>query len=398
MKIITNDIFNKNLNKKLHTVKSRFYRSKDTNLFSTISLLLLLAGIFFNKPMVLGYYNATIGVFLIAIGFVSYILSIRTLYIDIRSMKIFMINNIVIAYYFFSIADFNLDTAFKNLIVGFFANLAFMITINNFCYNKLIKLVFRFIIFSGCFTAIIIWIFGIDAYLAKIEFFSIPIKDRGMRDFETIYFPFSSFLIFGEGSFFATIYARQMFTAIEPGVAVAVIAVWRCLERPSNIKAKILTEIIFLIALTSTGSSAVPFVIIIYYAWKVWKYKSNISTPALIIYFSLAVLCIAFYMYAPGFGYFEKLETHGESFEERAELFNNSVEAGGYLANSIACAIHYILLRRFRTQNFNFLLPVAVLITVTNVIFALPLYFLIVWMSVNEAPKTPGVVRPERSL
>jgi hypothetical protein len=369
--------------------QNKIYNLNENNniIFFNISIFLVLIGVIFNRPMVLGYNNASLGVLFMSVGTFGYMMSAKHISLSTKSLKIFMINNIIIIFNFITLFSSDSLVAVKVFVIAIVANICFLFCIDRILSGTAGKIFFRVIIFSGCFTAMGIWIFGIDFSLANIEILSFPIKDRGERVLETFYFPLSSFLIFGEGTFWGTIYARQMFLAIEPGVAVAVVVIWRCLEQEASRGRAFVYDGLFLIALAATGSTAAPIVAMIYYTWRILINRKNINILWFYGYLIILFIAILTFLYAPGFGYFPKSLTHGESFDLRAENLDLAVDPGNYVINSIAAIFHYFFLRPFRNKNFNLLFPVAILVTALNVIFAMPLYFLMIWLSVDLGVK-----------
>lgn len=351
--------------------------------------LIELIGVFFQKPMIFGYNNAVFGLFLMLISLLLVILTLKKTCISKVDIKIyiiclvFMILNSINNY--FLGAGLN---AINEFLIGFvtITSLFFVFISFNNKKNKIFAYVFGFLILST-FITIFISGFNVDEY-EKFILFEFSVKDRHEIDVASVIFPFST--IPWRMTLSEIVLPRATFLAIEPGVGVFILILWRYICKDLIGIKSILADIFFVLGLLLTASTTVPLMLL---CWFVIRYVSengigiihdqtgirvDYKKLILILFFSLVSLYLFFYM--PFFGYFDKVNTHGDSFDERGGLYSSDTAIFRYI-RIFLLILFYFYIRKLMSNKFIIIYSAMFIISVLNVFAFTPIFYLTVFLS-----------------
>ena len=342
--------------------------------------LLVATAIFFFRPMVLGYSVPEAGIVLCAIAIIYAItLSISRISVDRVALKVFILaisSNLLTA----GVAGFTigLDIALNTIVIGAAANTAMLIVIGRGTKMALtaIKAFLTIIVFSSLLTAAIS---SYDFYeIQRMAYLSFPIRDR-KQDMVDIMFPLSTvpFRMTLPG----LILPRFTFLSIEPGVAVFVLIVWRYLyvDVDSRLTSFFL-DTIFLIALALTASTSAPLIATFWFLFRFLYYRDEVSFKSILIAAFFLILGVAALFFLPFFGVFDKMQTHGASFENRIRLYTDEMT----LLRVISVILSFLILfyvRKYLPRKADAVLASAAVVSVLNVLALTPLFFFAIFLA-----------------
>ena len=339
---------------------------------------LILTGIIFSRPMLPGYYAAAYG---IAAFSVAAILSLP--YCTKRGLKavplsenVLLINAGFAGVYCAILAISDIDNAIKTLAINGSFLIAVFLAMNaqRRHFRRLLAFFFRIIMISGIITVLLLdWNDPIYSRygLIIVEF---PIKDREGVESAYLYFPLSTIPYIMTTQF--GVLLRSTFLAVEPGVAVAVIAIWRSLEKSRNVIVSLIYDLLFIACLALTVSTSGPLVAGLFFVSRAVnreriKNKFFLMISVLILGGAAALA----FLYIPGFGYLDKVETHGSSFDGRIAWFQGD-RGSARMVLLLAVAVHLFYVARSVGREFINIAPILFIVSILNVLACSPLYFI----------------------
>lgn len=348
-----------------------------------------LIGILFQRPMIFGYYNASLGLLLLVFCIFFSILLRKKYDVKFEELKIYII---CLVFVFFNCIN-NLflgggDGAIKEFFIGFVVLTSLFFVFLGFkrSHNILFSNFFALIIIST-FITVILSGFNVENY-KKLEILSFSVKDRSDIDEFFVLIPFSTIpwrMTVGD-----IILPRATYFSIEPGVGVFIVMLWRYLCRNADgLKSKIF-DIIFIIGLFLTASTTMPALIACWFAGrylftnKIIYYSSERG-----FYFDLKKICyitifiviaIYLFLYMPYFGYFDKINTHGESFDVRQDLYTSETSIFRYLRILLLLGF-YMSIRKYMCKEFPIIYSAMFFVSILNVFAFTPIFFLAVFLS-----------------
>lgn len=361
---------------------------KKRNIHVILASLFFISALFY-RPMLLGYYYATLGLTINCLVLIFYIASKDSIHINKSERSIFFTNIT------FSAAYSVLVMIYSNLAAGLAViaiNSTFIMT-SQLAWSTsyatgtryATKIFLRLIVSSGVISSILM---GIDFQsIDHWKLFEVSIKDRGEFETAAIVFPFSSLLY--PMTTIDYVFSRNTYLAIEPGVAPLVILAWRYMEGTTAKRLiNLLFDSIFIFALISTISTTAPIFILIYFMLR----RNTNSSPKQSLklrklIYSIIVISVSAYLilYLPYFGYFAKMETHGSSFEDRGSWYYGD-EANMLRVFAIPLiAIYFIAVRKHLKDDFLMLFTGATTVAVLNVAAFTPLFFLLTYMTFKSS-------------
>ena len=348
-----------------------------------------LIGIFFQRPMMLGYNNATIGLFLFLLCIVFSVFvrrnliigksNLNILYICFLFLFINCINNYFLGAGYSAINDF---------IIGFLCLISLFFVFLNFNkkYNYFFIYILGFIIFST-FITIILSGFNVENF-NNLKIFNFKVKDRGEFVVADILFPFSTIpwrMTVGD-----TILPRATYWTIEPGVGVFIVLLWRYLCRSLEGIKSILCDLIMILGLLATASTTMPLMML---SWFVGRYliesgvgihitnsSLNINYKKIFLILFFLLICIYIFLYMPYFGYLNKINTHGGSFDEREDLYSSETGLFRYIRVILLVAF-FFLIRRYMCKSFPIIYSAMFFVSILNVFAFTPIFFLSIFLS-----------------
>lgn len=346
-----------------------------------------MVGIFFQRPMILGYYSAILGliIFLFCIIF-SFLF--RERFVKKDDIKIYIICLIFV--FVSCVNDYFLGAGFdviKSFFIGFLTVTSLSYVFLNYSKKSrnIFKYSFGFLIFSTFFT-ILLSKFDVNEF-SKFSYLSLPLKDRSDIDEFNILYPVSTIpwrMTVGD-----IILPRATYFAIEPGVGVFLVMLWRYLCLEIDGFKSIICDIIFVLGLLVTASTTMPLMLVCWFAGR-YFYKNkifNIYNNSLSVDFKRTTAIIIFiiigaylFLYMPYFGYMNKIHTHGESFEIREELYSSETGIFRYF-RILLLVVFYFMIRKFISKSFFIIYFAMCAVSLLNVFAFTPLFFLSVFLS-----------------
>lgn len=349
-------------------------------------------GILFQRPMIFGYNNAILGVFILIFCVIFSFLTKNNK--KISKNNFYMYSICLIFVFINSLNNYFLGAgvgAFNDFIIGIVVVTSLFIVFLDF--NKKANSIFiwllGFIIFST-FITVISSGFNVNNY-DKLILFNFEIKDRDEIDFASILIPFSTIpwrMTVGD-----IILPRATYLTIEPGVGVFIVILWRYLCRSLKGIKSILADFIMILGLLLTASTTMPIMIL---CWFVGRYfyenglgiflngnaiKINFKKIILIIVFSSISLYLFFYM--PYFGYFDKINTHSESFDVRGGLYSSENSIYRYI-RILLLVVFYFFIKKYMCKSFSIIYSAIFIVSVLNVFAFTPLFFLSVFLAKKQ--------------
>lgn len=344
--------------------------------------LLVLVGVIFSRPMVLGYFNATLGLaFFVAAILMASCISFKRLTLPnnahaITSSKLLLINILFGSIYSIMVSASSLDRGAKIATIIWISSfsLYFSTASSRFAVSiiNLSRITLRLVVFSGVLTATVFVINKYSIHDQMLVLVEIPIKDRGF-DYAQILLPLSTIL--NDFTGIANILPRSSYLMIEPGIAPALLVLWRILEKSESTVINLGFDFVFILALTTTLSTSAPIVATFYFVGR--KLFLDAETIRLKSVFAAGILILlgAFiFLYAPDFGYLDKQVTHGDSFTERADWY--SAEDSIRTETALLLLIYFFIIFPFLPREKFILLPTLYLIAAINVLAFTPFIFI----------------------
>lgn len=345
---------------------------------SIIMALLLFIGVLFSRPMILGYNLAYIGVICFTLCFLLFLPQIglapreRTALFARRCTLDFAF----LLLYCGVLALSDPGNALKQTAIGATA-LSSCFAVSTMAPQRsrtVFAVLLSFLIISGFFTlSLIDWADSANSRIS-LEWLHVQVKDRSDLRFGVgIYFPFSTM-----HNVFTTNYGqfiRASYLCIEPGVGVLVVTLWRLLLAPNTGLRSLMFDLIFLAGLVATFSTSAPLVAGIYFIGRMLTSEHVNSTLFMVCGISvLLVLSVLTFLYAPAFGYYDKIITHADSFYQRTQLYS---EEGALtrIAKLVVVAAHLLLISWLEKGKVKILAPILFIICALNVLAFYPLYF-----------------------
>ncbi len=240
----------------------------------------------------------------------------------------------------------------------------------------------RFVVFSGIVTAVYFWVFDESAFSDTWSMFEIE-TDRENLPFVHVRFPLSTLFTDLTTENFSG--ARSSFMLIEPGIAPALLVLWRALEEDSSLS-QILLDFLFIAAMAATLSTTAPLALALYFfarsvsvdssRWRWFNMLASILVGALFLY-------ALFFL--PYFGYFAKLETHSASFTDRIDWFLGDQYLYQFLTSIIAASVFAFLKGNF-SRKVYLVAPTLIVVVLLNVIEFSPLFIMAVFCVLNQKP------------
>lgn len=350
----------------------------------------------FQRPMILGYGNAYIGLALFALSLlISIIVRLAGgahLRIPKPYLRVFMISALfVFAYLGLSIPRQGLQSSLNNFAINMSMLLcAFVVCgLDGIKVNTAIKWLLRAVIVS---TLITMTLSGLNAdNLEQFKLFELTIKGRDFLPKIDVYFPFST-IPYRMTTADLTL-PRATFWTIEPGVAVFVLLLWRYLEGSQSKVKAFFTNVVFVLSLAATASTSAPLVLacwfvipLIFDGDPVIKFQNRtvrIKLMRIIVALIFASISVYLLVFSPYVGFLDKSTTHGESFDIRLGWFSGD-EGILRIASLLISLAYYPFIRRIVGPKFNILFSGMFLVSVLNVLAFTPLFFISSFVVLNE--------------
>lgn len=356
-------------------------------LFSITSIFFVIALLFY-RPMLLGYSSAITGLAINIVVFYIYMAFKKDLSFDRNLFRIYVISML------FSLLSVILNLAFStsasainNLLILSLFNATCLLAFDRKKARYIlrsIKYCLRIIVFSGLITSLIV---GLDYYSSdNWSLFEVPIKDRGDFLGASILFPFSTLPY--PFTTFEYVFSRNTFLSIEPGVAPVIIFLWRYLEGNSSSNAiNRINNFIFIFALIATISTTAPLFIFLHFAFlntSLAKPLQNFSIKKLFFITVIGLIAVYIFLYFPYFGYLNKIETHGTSFDDRIEWYSGEDSNIFRISIMPLLILYYILIKKYVENNFLVLYLGVLIVSALNVLAFTPLFFLFAYVCLNQ--------------
>jgi len=365
-----------------------------------MSELLLMIGVMFQRPMLMGYSNATAGLIILTFAYfaamwrtrrnmhlraTSVRIGLKILVINIPPQLMNMVNNPQIA--------------LQSTIILLTATLTLYMSpgLSPERLRAAALKILRVIVFAGIATAILAQFNFLN--LAPLGMFEVQIKDRFEMDSTTIYFPFSTVTTrFSSGDFTLM---RSTFWAIEPGIAVYVLLMWRMLEGVRGNWSDHILNALYLIALAATASSTAPIMFIL------WIFLPRLSAskhPFSAKKITLLALGVGIgwmmLMYTPIIGLKDKMASHGGSLDERVNWLTTTEGTHRYMASGLI-TIFYLSIRRHLTRDALLIYAASIVVTMMNAFGFTPMFLMATYMTLRLPPilnSVPGSAKIEKGI
>jgi hypothetical protein len=362
-----------------------------------VLVTLLWIGIIMSRPMALGYSHATIGLFFASVAAASAVLFRTSISINRTSALVFTANLTCGLIYTGVLVTKDLDSAVKFGTIVIVFNIAMLLVVA--CSKEIFlvgtKLVLRAIVLSGCLTSAYFILFDLDVLGTDLVYYTFAIKDRNVEEIGTLRFPLSTIMF--RFSSAVGIFPRSSFLAIEPGVAPILIVLWRLSEGISNHFKRIILDAIFVLALASTFSTAVPVVATIFFTIRsIFLSKRRFTILGFIFVASLLATGIALFFFAPGIGYYDKIETHNQSFIDRQSWYVDEGKSFFRYSQLALMAVNFIWVFRYLGPEKYVIGPVTILIAAINVLAFTPIHFACVFLFI--VPRTRQIPEGEELI
>ena len=362
-----------------------------------MSDFIAIAAIIMQRPMFLGYWNASLGLILLIVSLTISILATRPPYrISRDAAKIAAISIIVSTANSAINSGAGIAISIKVIIINILVICAIFLrpNVNIDRMHRTTRWVFRIIIFSGLTTM------AISRYsfsnLPDLTLFNIPIKDRGATEYFSVYFPLST--IPYPMTTERLVLMRNTFLTIEPGVAVFIVLLWRHLEGVKSGIRRIFLDLIFALSLAATASTTSPIMFAIWFFFRKVSEDKKVLTSRNFVRVILGLMCgYLLIFYTPFFGINEKSLTHGSSFEDRIDWYTG--ETGIRRAASLSLVIlYYILVRNYLSNSYFYIFVASFVVCALNVLSFTPLFFLAAYTCLrtpNATAKNATVLKKE---
>lgn len=345
-----------------------------------LTSMAIFIGTLFQRPLILGNFEASIGLLIYSTAIVWMIFSGRNL-INRRLLAVFLINILFLFVHSSTNVFFGgFDASIKVFVIGLTFNVCAVLAFSNYELNRLVahlNIYLRIVIGSAIITVLLA---GITAHgLESLSYLEVPIKDRpGMEGF-LIYFPFSTIpyvMTIGGNAL-----PRSTFLAIEPGVGVMIVLLWRVLEGQKGRARTFLLDAIFIGSLAATLSTTAPIIAFSYFYLRTFNSWQKIFSAHGMIWLALAGLAgLLVLVNVPIVGLADKTVTHGTAFTDRLDWYFAGAAVHRIIA-AVMVALYCIIIIPRLTPSAMPLLAGMFVVSVLNVLAFTPLFFLCAYVT-----------------
>lgn len=251
-----------------------------------------------------------------------------------------------------------------------------------------LKHILRMVVISGLITGVYFYVSGESGFSDTWVWLSIA-TERTDIPIAHIRLPFST--IFSDLTSDLFVGSRSSFLAIEPGVAPAVLVLWRCLEEKDG-RRQLIRDAVFVIAMGLSLSTTAPLSLGLYFFAR--SLFSRSKTPVyvrILLGVTLALAFVFVFLYTPYFGYYAKSETHFSSFETRLSWFTDESSALIQISSLVLCSAVFLVLKPWLTRDAALIAPTFLLVSALNVLEFSPLFILGVFVSIRRPATKPYV-------